>query len=143
MKIYNTKHLNNNARYQQALIYGILATVAMSVVYALIVNLLRSTSAVLFLLNGFVISAVIKKYGKGVGPKFGMLGLVLTLVSIVLSQLFFYYGFAILLRPDLLISGTFRVIGSLISLNNPLNFAMNMLFIYFAAQYAYSNSSVL
>ncbi|MGL5977981.1 MAG: hypothetical protein ACRCZJ_03205 [Erysipelotrichaceae bacterium] len=143
MKIYNSKLLNNNARFNQAVIAGVLATIGMSVVYVFIARLLNSVSAVLFLLNGFVIANVIKNQGRGVGHKFGYLGLGLTIASILLSQLFLYYGFTVLLNPMLLLSGSLNVIANLISLNNPLSLLMNILFIGYACQYAYHNSTIL
>lgn len=143
MKIYNSKHLDNNARWSQAIILGVLTMIGMSIVYAIIGNLMRSVSSVLFLLNAFVISYVVKTYGRGVGVKFKYLSLGLTIGSIFLSQLFLYFGLSVILNPMAVINGAFRILGNMISLNDPITLLFNIVFIGYACQYSYHNGTIL
>lgn len=143
MKIYNAKHLDNNARWTQAILYGVLAMIGISIVYAIIGNLMRSVSSVLFVLNALVISYVVKTYGRGVGVKFRYLALGLTIGSIFLSQLFLYFGLSVIFNPLVVIQGSFRILGNLISLNDPISLLFNIVFIGYACQYSFNNGTIL
>ncbi len=145
MKVYNTNLIDNKKRWQQAVIVGIIATILSSILYSFIVNILGSFSGILFVLNAYIISNGIKRYGKGIGPKYATLGVVCTVVSIFLSQWFVYYGLNPLnfLNIPLLFNGTIFILRSLFNLSNIISLLFNIVFIGIAIQYAQSNSSIL
>lgn len=92
MEIFNTKILNNRQRWNRALIYAIGATLISIVVCALIQKFLIRSSLV-YLAAAYFISWIILESGHGVQKKFSILAAICVILTILLSEIFYYILF--------------------------------------------------
>ena len=95
LKVYNTGALAQNQRFIRALVYGIGATLGLTVLYGLLSSMLRIEFSVVYLLFGYAIGTVIRKYGRGVQPRFSVLAAVLAVFCFVFGDMISYFGFSI------------------------------------------------
>ncbi len=141
LKVFNTNSLGQNERFKKALLFGIPTSIILAVSLALIQRLLSIRFSLLYLLVGFLIASVLKKYGKGVQIKFSYLGAILTLSSILLGDSLTLTGMLVLQEPTILFQAIILVLRSWISPN--INNLLGMLFRIYAIFYAYKNSRII
>jgi len=113
IKVFNTHALTSNQRFTRAIVVGVPTALVGAVVYGLFLNFF----AILYVGLGWAIGTVIKKYGRGVQPKFSFLAAGLTLISILLADLIGAAGLTILLHPIVMVQ--------LLVLNLPAYFITN------------------
>ena len=102
MKVYNTNLLNNKQRFSIAFLVGIICAIICAFLYALIESMLSWHIPLLYVAMAYTVSSAIKKYGRGVQPKFSAMGVGCFILSVVLGYLFYYtmtLGFAFDLIP--------------------------------------------
>lgn len=137
-KIYNSQALNRNQRFLKALGYGIGSTVILTVLYGLIANTIRIEFSVVYLAFGFAIGTVIQKMGRGVQPRFSILGAVLAFICFFFGDMIAHVGFQVFTDLDLFMLGCRWVfaIWTNISVNGLLSLMFRLGGIYFAYQSA-------
>lgn len=140
LKIYNTKFLNSTQRFYKSIIFGILVAIGCSIIFSLFVKLTNIRLSFFYLITGYLIAKTVMDVGKGVHKKFSYLGAALTIFSILLTELFIYTGYAIILRPDLWFSG-FRTVLMIWS-NFNTNSIITIFFQVWAVYIGYSSSSL-
>jgi len=137
LKVFNTHALSSNQRFTRAIIVGLAAALLCALVYGLFLGF----TPILFLGSGWVIGNAIKKYGRGVQPKFAYLAAGLTLFSILLADLIAAAGITILLHPIIMVQ--------ILVLNLPAYFVTNpsvligTLFRALAVYFAYTNARIV
>lgn len=104
-KIYNTSAISNKHRFYQAVGAGLIAAIAIGILYGLFMSMIHLQSSLLFLLVGYAISWVILKVGRGVQSKFSILGAICAILAIVIADLIMIYGLPILFTPQLWAKG--------------------------------------
>lgn len=140
-KVFNTQAITRNQRFNRAIIFGSLASLGCSLVYGLVSSMLHIDFAIFHMVIGYVIGGVIKEYGRGVQPRFSILGACLCALSIFLGDIIGRYGFGIFMMPQLygvVIVGYLR---SLLSTN--FNSLLGLLFRVEGIYLAYKNSRVV
>ncbi len=105
MQIYNSHFMNNKQRMIKAALYGLLCAIGCAVVSTYLTQLtaqmLHITFPILYVVSGYLIAQAIHKAGGGIGVKYSYLGAGLTVFSILLSEIFAFGGFDILVHPQL------------------------------------------
>ena len=102
MKVYNTNLLNNKQRFPIAIIAGVVSAIACAFGFALFEKMVGWHISLLYVAMAYGISSAIKYYGKGVQPKFSIIGVVCFVLSVVLGFLFYYSmvaGFSFAMLP--------------------------------------------
>jgi len=114
LKVYNRRALTRNQRFVKALLYGGGATVASIIVYALISSILPFELSLLYIGFGYGIGYVIRTFGKGVQPRFSILGAVLMAICFLIGDAIVMVGWGVLLDPVALINVILFDLGYLI-----------------------------
>lgn len=140
LKIYNTKFLNSTQRFYKSILFGVLAAIGCSIIFSLFVKLTNFRFSIFYLLTGYLIAKIILDVGKGVHKKFSYLGAGLTIFSILLTELFIYTDYSIIIRPDLWISGIRSVLMIWSHFNS--NSIITVFLQVWAVYIGYSNSSL-
>lgn len=99
LKVFNTHALSTNQRFTRAILVGVPTALGCALVYGVISAAIRIEFSLVFVGIGWLIGTVIKKYGRGVQPKFSILAAVLAAFSFVLADLVGIFGLALLLHP--------------------------------------------
>lgn len=123
-KVYNKRAVTRQERFQKALLYGILATLLITLVYGLLTRLLHIEFSVVYLLVGYSIGTIIQKYGRGVQIQFSILAACLAAFCFLFGDMIAWFGFEVLFTPALwsfairaILSNYFNIgINSLLSL---------------------------
>ena len=145
MKIYNADALNRNSRFIRALLAGLAAAVVLGMACGALISALRVEAAILYIGVGWAVGEAIKKAGHGVGTKFCVLGAVMTLLAIMISDTIMFTGisgfFRLLIHPGM----WFSMIRTLLAMNLSLNISriLGLLFRLCGIYYGYSNSGIL
>ena len=95
LKIYNKQALTRNERFIRAVVYGVGATVGLTVLYGILSALLRIEFSVVYLAFGYAIGTVIRKFGRGVQVRFSVLAAVLAAICFVLGDMISMVGFSV------------------------------------------------
>lgn len=140
IKIYNSKLMNNKQRFNKAILYGLLAAIGCSIVFSLIVKVTNFSFSIFYLLTGYIISKTISDVGRGVQVKFSYLGAGLTILSIILTELFIYTDYSILFQPSYWLPGIKMVLTIWSNFNT--NSIITVFFQVWAVYIGYSNSSL-
>jgi hypothetical protein len=141
LKVFNTNSLGQNERFKKALLFGIPSSILLAIFLAIIQRLLSIRFSLLYILIGFLIAYILKKYGKGVQIRFSYLGAILTLISILLGDALTLTGTLVFQNPTILIQGLTITLRSWVSPN--INNLLAMLFRIYAIYYAYNNSRII
>lgn len=141
LKVFNTHALSSNQRFTRALLVGVPTTLGCAVLYGIISPAVRFEFAVVFIGIGWLIGTVIKKYGRGVQPKFSILAAVLAAISFILADLISIVGLQILIHPIVLIQMMVAVIPSYLQANP--NVILGLLFRAVGVYMAYTNARIV
>ncbi|MEA5027071.1 hypothetical protein SDC9_111689 [bioreactor metagenome] len=142
LKVYNKRALTRGQRFMKAVLFGIPTALIAAIVYGTITRLVHIEFSIFFVGVGYLLGYVIQNTGKGVQPRFSILGAVLAVISFLLGDLIAYYGLQIFLYPTWLPYGLYLVLISwfnITSISGILGFAFRAAGIYFA----YVNSRVV
>lgn len=105
MQIYNSQFLNNKQRMIKSAVYGAICSIACAIVSTYITELtaqlLHITFPILYVVSGYLIAKAIHKAGGGIGKKYSYLGAGLTVFCILLSEMFAFGGYDIIVHPQL------------------------------------------
>jgi hypothetical protein len=133
LKVYNKRALTRNQRFVKALLYGGAATVAAIIVYVIISSILPFELSLLYVGFGYGIGYVIRTYGKGVQPRFSVLGAVFAILLFVIGDAIVFYGWGVLVNPSAFYNFTVLNIGAMVSgVNGLLGLAFRLAGVYFA-----------
>lgn len=134
LKVYNKRALTRNQRFVKALLYGGAATVAAIIAYAIISSILPFELSLLYVGFGYGIGYVIRTFGKGVQPRFSILGAVLMAICFLIGDAIVMAGWSVLLNPVALVTFTLNNLGYLIGggINGLLGLAFRLAGVYFA-----------
>lgn len=133
LKVYNKQALTRNQRFQKAVLYGGAATIASIIAYAIISSILPFQLSLLYVGFGYGIGYVIRTYGKGVQPRFSILGAGLAVLCFLIGDAIVIAGWGALVNPGLLINAIIYDIGSLTGgINGLLGLAFRLGGVYFA-----------
>ena len=138
IKVFNTHALTSNQRFNRAILVGVVTALVGAVVYGLFLHFF----AILYVGLGWAIGTVIKKYGRGVQPKFSYLAAGLTVFSILLADLIGVAGLGILFQPVLAIQVLVSVILPAYVVTNP-SVLLGTLFRGIAVYFAFVNARVI
>lgn len=137
MEIFNTKILNNRQRWNRALIYGIIAT-AISVLVCSLAQRFLIRSSIFYFLAAYFISWVILESGHGVQKKFSILAASCMVVTIILSEMFAFFGLSALFNP---FGALYYVVIDTLSID--FNSLLSLLIKVYAVYMAYGKARVL
>lgn len=140
MIIYNSHLLNNKQRFRKALIFSLFASIACSVGFALLVKFTHITFSIYYVITGYIIAKVISDVGHGVGNKYRYLGVVMTILSFILTEIFVIAGLEIILHPDMWIIAIKIVLSSWVNLS--FNTLITLLFMAAGIFTAFNQSSI-
>ncbi len=141
LKVFNTNSLGQNERFLKAVLFGIPLSLILSILFAIIQRLLRIRFSLLYLGLGYLIAYVLRKYGRGVQPKFAFLGLALTFSAMLLGDIFTLTGFMILSNPSIFVDAIIITLNSWISIN--INNLLTLLFRVYSLYIAYTSSRII
>jgi len=141
LKVFNTNSLGQNERFLKAVLLGIPLSLILSILFAIIQRLLRIRFSLLYLGLGYLIAYVLRKYGRGVQPKFAFLGLALTFSAMLLGDIFTLTGFMILSNPSIFVDAIIITLNSWISIN--INNLLTLLFRVYSLYIAYTSSRII
>lgn len=116
MKIYNTRALTKNQRFQNALLVAIPTTIGMAVILGLVLRVMPIQFEIMFLAVGYGMGYVIRTYGRGVQKRFSILGAICTFITILLADAIHMVGITGLFNPLiwlLALTSYFTSLGSL------------------------------
>lgn len=134
LKVYNKLALTRNQRFQKAILFGGAATIASIIAYVVISTILPFELSLLYIGFGYGIGYVIRTYGKGVQPRFSILGAILMAICFLIGDAVVLAGWGILLNPVALFNVTTFNLGYLIGggINGLLSLAFRLAGVYFA-----------
>lgn len=141
-KVYNKTALSKHQRFRNALIYGGLTAIGLTIAYGIIVSIVRIQFSIMFIGIGYLIGKVILEKGRGVQPKFSILAGVLAFLSFVIGDMIGAFGFGIFLYPTLLPYGLLNVLISWFSVNS-INGLLSLAFRLAGIYFAYNNARVV
>ncbi len=101
MEIWNSRSLDNNQRFIAAIAAGFAAAVILGIAYGGLYSVLRVTSGILYVFIGWCIGQVIRRAGRGVHMRFGVVGAVMTLLAIIIGDSIAMFGFGVLVSPGM------------------------------------------
>lgn len=143
MKIFNSDVLRKNERFINAIIYGSLATILLTIAYILITMVLPVSFNILYIAYGYCIGQVILKKGRGVTLRFSVLAAILTFIGILIGDVIVLFDINII---DLITNPSFALEIINIWLSILLDFKNNILSLIFrvgAIYYAFISSRVV
>ena len=139
MKIYNTRALTRNQRFTNALLVGIAASILCGIVLGYVLRFLPITFEIFYLGVGYVVGYAIRTYGRGVQPRFSILGAVLTLVAILMADCVRFAGIFGILNIDVWM---FAVMSNIYSLSS-MSGIINLIFRICAVVVGYEQSRIV
>lgn len=99
IQIFNTHALTSQQRFTRAIIAGTIGAIVIAVVYGALMQYIRIESSLLLIAVGYGIAMVVQKAGRGVQQRFSILGAVLCVFAILISDIISSFGFSALLNP--------------------------------------------
>ncbi len=134
LKVYNKQALTRNQRFQKALLFGGAASVVSIIAYAVISSILPFELSILYIGFGYGIGYVIRTYGKGVQPRFSMLGAGLAVLCFLIGDAIVIAGWGALMNPPLFIQAVTYNVGYLLGsgINGLIGLAFRLAGVYFA-----------
>ena len=136
MKVFNTRALSQNSRFNRALLVGMSSSIILGIVYGYIVRILPIRFSIIYLGIGWLIGDLIQKYGRGVQNRFSVLAAVCAIFSFLIADAVTYVGLAFFLWPQVI---SMVVVNSLSSMSGLLH----LLFIAGGAYFAYQQGRIL
>lgn len=94
LKIYNKSAITRQQRFQNALVIGILVSLASIIVIVGIFKLTHVYLQIVYWLSGYLIGTAICRFGKGVQVQFSILAVVLEVLVIIISDLLIFESIA-------------------------------------------------
>jgi len=98
-KVYNKRAVTRQQRFQNALVSGTIATIAITLAYGLLSYFLHIEISIVYLAAGYAIGTVIRRFGRGVQIQFSILAAVLTCICFIVGDMIALFGFNIGLWP--------------------------------------------
>lgn len=90
MKVYNTKNLNNKQRFPIAIAVGLVSAIVCGFLFAIIETILPLHFPLLYAAMAYGVSYAVKTFGRGVQPKFTVVGIVSVILSILFGYVFVF-----------------------------------------------------
>ena len=90
MSMLDRKGMSQDKRFRYALILAIITGIAVGIGTGLLRGILDTS--LFLLLVGYLVAYVIRRYGRGVQTRFSVLGIIVTLCAIFLSDVVASYG---------------------------------------------------
>jgi hypothetical protein len=141
LKVYNKQALTRNQRFQRALLYGGAAAIASIVIYVILAEILPFESSILYIGFGYGIGYVIRTYGKGVQPRFSILGAVLATCVFLIGDVVYLAGLEVFTNPALFVDAFLYNISSMLDVSR-FGF-INLLFRAAGVYFAYVESRIV
>ena len=137
MKVYNRNALTRNQRFNNALLYGILATLGVSLTYGLFFHYMPMPFifSATYIAIGYIIGYVIQVKGRGVQQRFSILAVVLTIIAFILGDLIKNVGLVVFTNPLLFVLSFKAYLSNLT--------AIPLIFRAIGVYYAYINARVV
>lgn len=139
LKIFNEHVLTKNQRFYKALLYGIPSSIGLGVLYGLVATLLHFEFSIIYVAFGYLIGLVIQRKGRGVQPKFSILGAVLAVVCFVLGDMIAIFGDISILWTPSMWGFVFNILLRMyttISISSVLSLLFRVAGVYYAYLYA-------
>ena len=99
-KVYNKSALTRNERFKNAVVVGVLATIGLTIAYAIVSRVLMLELQILYIGIGYLIGLSIQKAGKGVQPRFSILAACLALLCFIIGDIIAIFGPEIIMSPN-------------------------------------------
>lgn len=105
MKVYNKNALTRNQRFNNALLFGLLACIILGILGGLVLDIIYIPymSYMVYIGIGYSIGQIIQIKGKGVQERFSILAIVLTIISFIICDIISTLGLGIFNNLELLI----------------------------------------
>ena len=121
MKIYNTRALTRNQRFINAVIAGSIATILSGIVLGFVLRVVPIAFDIFYLAVGYAVGYAIRTYGRGVQPRFSVLGAVMTFVALIIADSVRFVGLLGVINPAVWIMVINYYITSLVSISGIIN----------------------
>ena len=143
-QVFNKGALTRNQRFARAVVFGMLASIGLCVVYGLISSMMHIEFSYAFVLMGYLIGLTIQKMGRGVQIQFSILGAVLAALTFIFADFISWYGFGVFTSVNALAAG-FKT-WAYVMLNfthGGVSGLLSLLFRGFGVIVAYQNSRIV
>lgn len=138
----NFHYMNNKQRYLKAFLYGLLTAIISGIVVAYLNQLTAALAhisfPIVYLASGYAIAKAIHQAGGGIDKSYAYLGAGLTVFSILISEMCYYMGYAILLHP----LDWIPALKMIFALYLQINQIISLLFMIFAVYIGYHESVI-
>lgn len=140
-KVYNKRAVTRQERFQKALVYGIIFTLLITLLYGLFTHFLHIEFSIVYLFVGYLIGAVIQKYGRGVQIQFSILAAFLAVFCFLFGDMIAWFGLDVLFAPTFWSVALQAILSNYFNLN--INSLLSLLFRVGGVYLAYSNARII
>ena len=91
LKIYNRNAITRGQRMNNAILFGTAAAIVCCIILWVVSNIIGVYMPVLFIPAAYLISWLIRRYGRGVQLQFSLLAVGLTALVIIITDLFTFH----------------------------------------------------
>ena len=92
LKIYNRNAITRGQRMNNAILFGTAAVIVCCIILWVVSNVIGVYMPVLFIPAAYLISWLIRRYGRGVQLQFSLLAVGLTALVIIITDLFTFHN---------------------------------------------------
>ncbi len=92
LKIYNRNAITRGQRMNNAILFGTAAAIVCCIILWVVSNIIGVYMPVLFIPAAYLISWLIRRYGRGVQLQFSLLAVGLTALVIIITDLFTFHN---------------------------------------------------
>lgn len=121
MKIYNTRALTRQQRFQNALLIGGVAAIGLGVVLGYVLRVVPIVFDLFYLALGYGVGYAIRTYGRGVQKRFSYLGAFYTLLALFIAECVRFAGVGGILNPGIWIGVFYYNVAGLSSISGIIN----------------------
>lgn len=93
LKVFNTDAISRNSRFFRGFIAGLITAILLAITYGFLSRFIAVEFSMVFIGMGYLIGMAIRHFGRGVKLHFSIMGALLTLFCILLSDFIYFFGF--------------------------------------------------
>ncbi len=136
IKVFNTRALSQNQRFNRALLVGIPSALVLGIAYGFLNRIIPIRFSVIYLGIGWLIGDLIQKNGRGVQKKFNILAALCAIASFLIADAMTYVGLLFVLWPQVILS-------LFISYFSGISGMIHLLFMIGGAYFAYEQATIV
>ena len=139
MKIYNTRALTRNQRFMNAVIAGSIAAILSGIILGFVLRIVPIAFDIFYLAVGYAVGYAIRNYGRGVQPRFSVLGAAMTFIALVIADSIRFVGLLGVINP----ASWIMVIGYYVTSLSSIPGIINLIFRICAIVLGYEQSRIV